>query len=315
MTDPRSNPAGSPGNEGGVNPPEAGGTGTGSTGTGSTGRHGLFRRGSSGSNQSGSTQPGSVGTTTRTSTPSNTVPQQTGQQASGQTRPAQSYGRTEYSETTYTESSYGQAAYGEPAEAQNVLAKAAKMSWTVVLLGSLVMIGLGIALLVWPHASLTVVAILFGAALVISGAIRLYEGFTAHGGESGGMRAAYIVLGLIAVVAGVYCLRHHDLSLFLVAFVVGVYFIMYGIADIGAAASSPGGGRGLRFVTGIFAIAAGLVLVIWPGISLVLMLTIMAAWLLLYGLMLGFLAFSLRRAAKAVTGGRTRTTATPARAA
>lgn len=311
MTDPRSNPASSQGNEGEVNPPEAGGTST-----GGTGRHGLFRRGSSGSTQSGSTQSGSVGTTTRASAPSTTVPQQPGQQGTGQT----GYGRTEYSETTYSEARYGQAAYGEPgygqpAQAQNTLAKAAKMSWTVVLLGALVMIGLGIALLVWPHASLTVVAILFGAALVISGAVRLYEGFTARGGQSGGMRAAYIVLGLIAVVAGVYCLRHHDLSLFLVAFVVGVYFIMHGIADIGAAASTPGGGRGLRFVMGIFAIAAGLILVIWPGISLVLMLTIMAAWLLFYGVVLGALAFSLRRAAKDMTSGRTRTTATPARAA
>jgi uncharacterized membrane protein HdeD (DUF308 family) len=310
MTDPRNNPAGSPGDQSGVTPPETGGSGT-----GSTGRHGLFRRGSSGSGQSSS-----AGTATRTATPGTSVPQQTGQQGSGQARQAQGYGRTEYSETTYTESTYGQArygepGYGEPTSGQNMLAKAAKMSWTVLLLGALVMIGLGIALLVWPHASLMVVAVLFGAALVISGAVRLYEGFTAHGGQSGGMRAAYIVLGLVAVVAGVYCLRHHDLSLFLVAFVVGVYFIMYGIADIGAAASAPGGGRGLRFVTGIFAIAAGLILVIWPGISLVLMLTIMAAWLLFYGLMLAFLAFSLRRAAKDATGGRTRTTATPARAA
>jgi uncharacterized membrane protein HdeD (DUF308 family) len=305
MTDPRNNPAGSPGNEGEVNPPETGGTGT-----GSTGRHGLFRRGSSGSSQSSS-----AGTATRTATPSTSVPQQTGQQGSGQARRTQEPSRTEYSETTYTEASYGRATYGEPASGQNMLAKAAKMSWTVLLLGALVMIGLGIALLVWPHASLTVVAILFGAALVVSGAVRLYEGFTAHGGQSGGMRAAYIVLGLIAVVAGVYCLRHHDLSLFLVAFVVGVYFIMHGIADIGAAASAPGGGRGLRFIMGIFAIAAGLILVIWPGISLVLMLTIMAAWLLFYGVVLGALAFSLRRAAKDVTSGTTRTTATPARAA
>ncbi len=308
MTDPRNNPAGSPGDQSGVNPPETSGSGT-----GSTGRHGLFHRGSSGSGQSSS-----AGTATRTATPSTSVPQQTGQQVPDQARQAQGYGRTEYSETTYTESTYGQARYGEPGygQPQDMLGKAAKMSWSVVLLGALVMIGLGIALLVWPHASLTVVAILVGCALVISGAVRLYEGFTAREGQSGGMRAAYIVLGLIAVIAGVYCLRHHALSLFLVAFVVGVYFIMHGVADIGAAASSPeGSGRGLRFVTGIFAIAAGLVLVIWPGITLVLMLTIMAAWLLFYGVALGILAFSLRRAAKETTGGRARTTATPARAA
>jgi uncharacterized membrane protein HdeD (DUF308 family) len=300
MTDPRINPAGSPGEQGGANPPEGpGGT------TGSTGRRGLFHRGTSSSSPAGSS---ATGTATKTTAPQTSVPQQTGQPQSART------GRTEYSETTYAQTTYGETSYGQ-ATPQDMLAKAANMSWTVLLLGALVMIGLGIALLVWPHASLTVVAILFGAALVISGAVRLYEGFTARGGQSGGMRTAYIVLGLVAVVAGVYCLRHHDLSLFLVAFVVGVYFIMHGIADIGSAASAPGGGRGLRTIMGIFAIAAGLILVIWPGISLVLMLTIMAAWLLFYGCILGALAFSVRRAAKSLTSGKTRTTATPARAA
>jgi len=298
MTDPRNDPAGSPGSEGGVTPPEAG-----KASSGSTRRHGLFHRGSSGGSKSGGDQSGSVATTTRTSTPSTAVPQQTAGQS-------QDYSRTEYSETVYRE-----ADYGEPPTAQDMLAKAANKSWTVLLLGALVMIGLGIALLVWPHASLMVVAVLFGAALVISGAVRLYEGFTAHGGQSGGMRAAYIVIGLIAIIAGVYCLRHHDLSLFLIAFVVGVYFILHGIADIGAAASAPGGGRGLRITMGIFAIAAGLILVIWPGISLVLMLLVVAAWLLFYGVILGMLAFSVRRTAKSMERGRTRTTATPARAA
>jgi uncharacterized membrane protein HdeD (DUF308 family) len=303
MTDPRNNPAGPPGSEGGVNPPESG-----KTTSGSTGRHGLFHRGSGGGK---SGQSGSVATTTRTA-PGTSVPQQT----AGQT---QEYSRTEYSETTYGEAGYGdtgygRAGYGQPTP-QDMLAKAASKSWAALLLGALGMIALGIALLVWPHASLMVVAVLFGAALVVSGAVRLYEGFTARGGESGGMRAAYIVIGLIAVIAGVYCLRHHDLSLFLVAFVVGVFFIMQGFADIGAAASSPAGSRGLRITMGIFAIAAGLILVIWPGISLVLMLTIVAAWLLFYGCILGALAFSVRRAGKSLSSGKTKTTATPARAA
>jgi uncharacterized membrane protein HdeD (DUF308 family) len=309
MTDPRINPAGSPGDQGGTDPQEATGAGSGG---GSTGRHGLFHRGSGGSGTGSSGKSGagasSAGTATKTTAPSTSVPQQTGQPTTT------GYGRTEYTETTY-ETTYGQAGYGQAVPADDFVAKAAKMSWGVLLLGALVMIGLGIALLVWPHASLMVVAVLFGAALVISGAVRMWEGFTAKGGESGGKRAAYIVIGLIAVIAGVYCLRHHDLSLFLVAFVVGVFFIMQGFADIGAAASAPGGGRGLRTVMGIFAIAAGLILVIWPGISLVLMLTIVAAWLLFYGCVLGALAFSLRRSAKSLTSGKTRTTATPARAA
>jgi uncharacterized membrane protein HdeD (DUF308 family) len=178
------------------------------------------------------------------------------------------------------------------------LSAAAKATWGAVLLGALGMVGLGICLLVWPHASLTVVAILIGAALIVSGFVRLYEGFTAKG-ESGGMRTAYVIIGLLAVVAGVYCVRHHALSLFLVAFVTGVYFIMHGIADIGVSFTPGVPNRALRGILGVVSLAAGILMIAWPGITLVLLLTLVAAWLIFYGLMLAVLSFSLRRAGKA----------------
>ncbi len=178
------------------------------------------------------------------------------------------------------------------------MSAAAKATWGAVLFGGLVMIGLGICLLVWPHASLTVVAIIIGAALIVSGFVRLYEGFTANG-ESGGMRTAYVIVGLLAVVAGVYCVRHHALSLFLVAFVTGVYFIAHGIADIGLSFTPGVPSRALRGILGVVSLAAGILMIAWPGITLVLLLTLVAAWLIFYGLMLAVLSFGLRRAGKA----------------
>jgi uncharacterized membrane protein HdeD (DUF308 family) len=176
----------------------------------------------------------------------------------------------------------------------SMLATAARHSWPAVLVGGLGLIALGIMLLVWPRASLTVVAILVGAALLVSGLVRLFEGFSASQ-QSGGMRAAYVVIGLLAVLAGIYCLRHHALTLFLVAFVTGVYFIAHGISDLGVAMTAGVPGRGLRAVLGVFSLAAGLIMVIWPAITLVLLLTIVGAWLLFYGLVLLGLAFSLFR--------------------
>jgi uncharacterized membrane protein HdeD (DUF308 family) len=68
-----------------------------------------------------------------------------------------------------------------------------------------------------------------------------------------------------------------------------------------AATSGKVPGRGLRAISGVFSLAAGLVILFWPGISLVLLLTIMGAWLLFYGVMLAVLAFRLRSEAKAAT--------------
>jgi|SRR5580704_1161086 uncharacterized membrane protein HdeD (DUF308 family) len=193
----------------------------------------------------------------------------------------------------------GEGEMGTPAMAPipDPISAAARATWGTVLIAALGLIGLGIALLVWPNASLTVVAILIGAAVVVAGIHRLYEGFTASS-QSGGMRAGNVVIGLIAVLAGVYLLRHHALSLFFVAFVTGVYFIMQGVADLGVALSAKVPGRGLRAVLGVFSLAAGLIMVIWPSISLLVLLTLVAAWLLFYGLVLGAMAFGLRRAGK-----------------
>ncbi len=167
--------------------------------------------------------------------------------------------------------------YGRPACA--AISAAARASWGAVLLGGLGMVALGIALLVWPNASLTIVAILIGAAVLVSGSSGCTRA-SPRTVESGGMRTAYVVIGLLAVLAGLYLLRHHALSLFLVAFVTGVYFIMHGIADIGARAAARVPGRGLRGVLGVVQPRRpGILMVVWPGITLVLLLTLVAAWL------------------------------------
>ena len=81
-------------------------------------------------------------------------------------------------------------------------------AWLAVLTVAVLTLAVGVLLLAWPKATLAVVAILLGAGLVISGLFRLVEGFTASD-ASGGTRAAYVLIGLVAVLVGLYCLRHH----------------------------------------------------------------------------------------------------------
>ena len=293
MTEPRSGPANQAGQPGGSVPPGSGppaDTGHGATGSGNIGP-GNMGRGSTGassasgpgqeagpasatSGESAGTQGGGV--KTRTSAAQPTVPQQ--------------YGRRGEREME------GEAA-AIPGAGDRMIAAAAGRAWPGVVLCGLGMIALGIMLLVWPAAALTLVAVLIGAAVLVAGLVKLFEAFTASN-QSGGMRAGYIAIGLLAVLAGTYLLLHHALSLFLLAFVTGVFFIAHGVADIGAAISGNVPGRTLRAVLGVFSCAAGIIMVVWPAISLVLLVTLVAAWLLFYGLVLGGIAYSLRKASK-----------------
>jgi uncharacterized membrane protein HdeD (DUF308 family) len=167
-------------------------------------------------------------------------------------------------------------------------------AWLAVLTVAVLTVAVGVLLLAWPKATLTVVAILLGAGLVISGLFRLVEGFTARD-AGGGMRAAYVLIGLLAILVGLYCLRHHDVTIFLLALLVGAFWIVHGVTDLAVAAmSGPPPGRGLRAVAGLIGVAAGIIVLFWPGISLVVLLTVLGIWLVFYGVLLAALAFRLR---------------------
>jgi uncharacterized membrane protein HdeD (DUF308 family) len=168
-------------------------------------------------------------------------------------------------------------------------------AWLAVLTAAVATLAVGVILLVWPKATLIIVAILIGAGLVISGLYRLVEGFTARD-TSGGTRAAYVLIGLLAILVGLYCLRHRDVTIFLLALLVGAFWIVHGVADIAVAATSgPVPGRAFRVVAGLFSIAAGAIVLFWPAISLLVLLTVLGIWLIFYGLVLAALAFGLRR--------------------
>jgi uncharacterized membrane protein HdeD (DUF308 family) len=315
MTEPRSGPANQPGQPGGSWPPASrppAGMGQGNTGASDTGASDTGR-GSTGASASGPRQPDTGSDRDAGIREGGRAGQGEGAaQGEGTAQGGGVKTRTQPAQATVPQQYGRQAERGTEAEAAGMpggvaegglIAAAAGRAWHGVLLCALGMLALGIMLLVWPRAALTLVAVLIGAAVIVAGLVKLYEAFTASN-YSGGMRAGYIAIGLLAILAGSYLLLHHALSLFLLAFVTGVFFIAHGVADIGAAVSGHVPGRTLRAVLGVLSIAAGIVMVVWPAISLVLLVTVVAAWLLCYGLVLGGLAYHLRRASREGGVGR-----------
>jgi uncharacterized membrane protein HdeD (DUF308 family) len=53
-------------------------------------------------------------------------------------------------------------------------------------------------------------------------------------------------------------------------------------------------------VIGLFSLAARLIVVFWPAISLTILLAVIGIWLMCYGMMLAFMAFGVRRVAHTV---------------
>jgi uncharacterized membrane protein HdeD (DUF308 family) len=171
----------------------------------------------------------------------------------------------------------------------------ARNAWPAFMAAGIGGIVVGIMLLAWPKATLTIVAILIGVSLIVAGLVRLIDGFTAHE-ASGGRRVAHVLIGLLAIIIGLYCIRHYHVTIAALAIIVGLFWVLHGIADITVGLfSGDVPARGLTVISGIFSLFAGMIVLFWPTISLTILVAVMGIWLLVYGLIMAVTAFSLRR--------------------
>ena len=161
---------------------------------------------------------------------------------------------------------------------------AARGAGRITLAAGAAMLTLGILLFFWPHDSLVVTAGLLGVALLATGVLRLVQGVTA-GGRAGTHRGAHLLIGILAVLAGIYCLGDIAGTVVLLSLVVGLFWVMHGLVDL-VSAGRPGPGRALTGITGGLSLLAGLTVIFWPAITVPVMVAVMGAWLACDGLLL-----------------------------
>jgi uncharacterized membrane protein HdeD (DUF308 family) len=191
------------------------------------------------------------------------------------------------------------AGYGEPAGAASAggsLLRALR-PWTALYAAGATTLILGLIVLIWPRATLLVLALLFGCYLVISGVLSVVEGISRKDAGSSGMRVAYIVLGVLGVLLGLFCLRRIDVTVLVLAFMVAAFWIMRGSLDLAAAMSGGEQYAGLRALTGVLSLVAGILVLFWPGITLTALLVVAGIWLIMYGISLLFLGRQLHKVA------------------
>jgi len=167
-----------------------------------------------------------------------------------------------------------------------------------MLIGAVVTFVFGIIVVAWPHATLNVIAVLLGIQLLVFGIVRLVAGLTARS-DDGAVRVASVILGVLGMLAGLYCIRHLSVTVALLGFLIGLFWALHGIVDL-AVAFTAGAvpGRWVRAAAGVISLAAGLIVIFKPKESLTFLLVVLGIWLMLYGLLLGIWAFQARRLAK-----------------
>lgn len=154
----------------------------------------------------------------------------------------------------------------------------------------------GIAVLVWPGETLLVLAVLFGIQLIISGIFR-FVGAIAVDDLTGGTRVLLAILGVLSIIIGLWAVRHVVITLIALAVFLGIYWVISGVIDIFMALvhrDLPD--RGWTAVTGILSALAGIIVLAWPGLTLLTLAIILGIWLLIFGVMEIMAAFRIRQA-------------------
>ena len=169
-------------------------------------------------------------------------------------------------------------------------------NWWVLLFAGILSLAVGIVALVWPGKTVIVVAIVFAIWLIVSGIFSIVRGF-AHG-LTGGMRALFIITGILSLVLGIFAIRGEFQELYILSLFIGIGFLFRGFASLFLGFESKDG-RGWNIFFGIVMIIGGVVVLVWPGISLITLTWVVGIWLIIIGIYEIVAAFGVKRMASA----------------
>jgi len=166
--------------------------------------------------------------------------------------------------------------------------------WGWLLAFGIITVVLGVIALAWPGRTLVVVAVLFGIQLIVMGIFRFVSAFAADD-ATGGTRVLYALLGVLSLIIGLYAVRHVLITLLALALLLGIFWIVSGAIELFTALSHREmQSRGWRIFMGILSVLAGIVVLVYPDISLLVLAIFLSIWLLFFGAMQIALAFQIR---------------------
>ena len=162
----------------------------------------------------------------------------------------------------------------------------------VVGFGALTMV-LGLAVVLWPGGTLTVLAVFLGIQLLVNGIFKIVSAFAASAVD-GGVRALLGLAGALSVIVGLLCLREPMQTVVVLGLLLGAWWVVSGLIDVFAAVLGDSGEKAWHIAMGIISVVAGGFLLINPEVSLGVLLVVVAVWLFGYGAIATIAGFRMR---------------------
>ncbi|MBI1379108.1 MAG: HdeD family acid-resistance protein [Frankiales bacterium] len=180
------------------------------------------------------------------------------------------------------------------AEEREALASIGRSWWLLLAVGVLTLL-LGIACLVWTDKTVTVLAILFGLYLLVSGIFQVAQSFS-HTVN----RGLLAVTGILGIILAVFMFKalHNDNEAELLALFIGLAWLFRGITELVVGLQARGvDGRAWLITGGILLIVGAIVVFVWPSLAVSTLVVLSGIVLIVVGISEIWGAFQVKRLA------------------
>lgn len=188
-----------------------------------------------------------------------------------------------------------------PALAAGPMLHALADNWWLILLKGICAIVFGLLALAWPGVTVMTLVLLYGAFALVEGVLALAAAIR---GDTPAPRWWLAAVGLIGIIAGALTFLWPGITALVLLFLIAAWAIATGIMEIVGAIRlrKEIDDEWLLIAAGALSVIFGVVLVVQPRVGAVALVTVIAAYAILYGILLSWFAFRLHRHSDMTTG-------------
>jgi uncharacterized membrane protein HdeD (DUF308 family) len=181
-----------------------------------------------------------------------------------------------------------------PASETQILSEspAGMPGWLTVAYGVVTAL-LGVAVVIWPKATVLIIVLLVVVQLIVSACYQLF--WSLRSGLTGLERALLAIGGTIALLIALLLLRRPLQTIVIMTMLIGLWWIVRGILDLFQATAVHGPLRGWTLLLGVVTPIAGLIVLLNPEISLRVFVAVAGLWMILSGILIACTPLLARR--------------------
>ncbi len=175
-----------------------------------------------------------------------------------------------------------------------------KPEWKALLARGLAAAVIGVAVMIWPGITVTVLVVLVGVWALLDGIGLLVAAIRAPSAAAKGL---FGLFGVLALVAAFFCIFRPGVAVSTVIWVIGAWLIVRGIFELFAAFGGLGRSRWLALLGAVVDLVLGVLFVTHPDRSAEGLSWLFGLFILIGGILLVWLAFVARKGSGDVVVG------------